>query len=136
MMLAALRFILAALPAIFFVQRPAVPFRYLIGYGLTVGVGQFGCLFYAMHIGMPAGAASVVLQSQAFFTLVFTAILLTLAGAVCWGVSNIIVRKASVFAKSQKIKLDMFSLVVSSSIVPAFGRDNYFIGLIHSYVDG
>lgn len=76
MLLASLRFFLAAFPAILFVRRPTVGFRYWLAYGLSVGVGQFGCLFYAMHIGMPAGVASVVLQSQAFFTLIFAVLLL------------------------------------------------------------
>ena len=75
-LLAALRFGLAAIPAIAFVARPTIAVRYLVAYGFTVGVGQFGCLFYAMTIGMPAGIASVVLQSQAFFTIVFAAIFL------------------------------------------------------------
>lgn len=76
MLLIALRYTFAALPAIAFVKRPALGWRYSVAYGLTVGVGQFSCLFYAMNIGMPAGVASVVLQSQAFFTLLFAAILL------------------------------------------------------------
>ncbi|MDY0036604.1 MAG: EamA family transporter [Zoogloea oleivorans] len=76
MLLAALRYLLAALPAVFFIRRPAVELRYWVAYGTTVGIGQFGCLFYAMHIGMPAGLASVVLQSQALFTLLFAAALL------------------------------------------------------------
>lgn len=76
MLLVALRYIFSALPAVFFVKRPVIEWRYVIAYGLAVGVGQFACLFYAMEIGMPAGVASVVLQSQAFFTLIFTAALL------------------------------------------------------------
>ena len=76
MLLVAFRFVFALLPAIFFVPRPAVSAWYWIGYGLTVGVGQFGCVFYAMHMGMPAGVTSVVIQSQAFFTAVFAAIFL------------------------------------------------------------
>jgi O-acetylserine/cysteine efflux transporter len=76
LLLAAIRFLLAAFPAIFFVSRPAVAFRYWLLYGLTVGVGQFGCLFYSIKLGMPAGVASVVLQSQVFFTLFFAAVLL------------------------------------------------------------
>lgn len=76
MLLVALRYTFAAIPAIAFVKRPAVGWRYIVAYGMTVGVGQFACLFYAMNIGMPAGVASVVLQSQAFFTLLFAAILL------------------------------------------------------------
>jgi len=42
-----LRFLLAAFPAVFFVKMPAVSFCYLLAYGMSVGVGQFGCLFYA-----------------------------------------------------------------------------------------
>ncbi len=76
MLLVALRYAFTALPAIFFVRRPAIGWQYCAAYGLTVGVGQFACLFYAMDIGIPAGIASVVLQSQAFFTLLFAALLL------------------------------------------------------------
>jgi O-acetylserine/cysteine efflux transporter len=74
MLLAALRYTLTAFPAIFFIRPPEVKWQSCAAYGLTVGVGQFACLFYAMNIGMPAGLASVVLQSQAFFTLLFAII--------------------------------------------------------------
>ncbi len=76
LLLAAVRFLLAAFPAVLFIRRPAVKFRYWLLYGLTVGVGQFGCLFYSIKIGMPAGVASVVLQSQVFFTFFFAALML------------------------------------------------------------
>jgi O-acetylserine/cysteine efflux transporter len=76
MLLGALRFLLAAFPAILFVRRPQVPLRWLLAYGLTISLGQFACLFYAMSVGMPAGLASLVLQSQAFFTLLLAALLL------------------------------------------------------------
>jgi len=68
LLLACLRFVLAAFPAIFFVRRPKVSWRLLIAYGLFLGVGQFGCLFTAIRWGAPAGLSSVILQSQAFFT--------------------------------------------------------------------
>ena len=76
MLLGALRFSLAAVPAIFFVKRPNVPLRWLLAYGLTISLGQFAFLFYAMYVGMPAGLASLVLQAQAFFTLIFAAMFL------------------------------------------------------------
>jgi O-acetylserine/cysteine efflux transporter len=76
LLLGALRFLLVALPASFFIPRPAIPAKYWLGYGVVWGVGQFGCLFTAMKLGMPAGLASVVLQSQAFFTLIFALLLL------------------------------------------------------------
>jgi O-acetylserine/cysteine efflux transporter len=73
MLLGALRFALAALPAVFFVKRPQLPWRWLFAYGATISLGQFAFLFSAMYVGMPAGLASLVLQAQAFFTLIFAA---------------------------------------------------------------
>ena len=73
MLLAGLRFLLVAFPAIFFVARPKVPFRLLLGYGLTISFGQFAFLFCAIKFGMPAGLASLVLQAQAFFTIILGA---------------------------------------------------------------
>lgn len=74
LLLATLRFTATVFPAVFFLRRPNLPWRYLIAYGLTWGVCHFAFLFSAMANGMPAGLASVVLQSQAFFTLIFAAI--------------------------------------------------------------
>ncbi|MEH6367096.1 MULTISPECIES: EamA family transporter [Pseudomonas] len=76
LLLGGLRFCLAAFPAIFFIRRPQVPLRWLLAYGLTISFGQFAFLFSAMSVGMPAGLASLVLQSQAFFTLLFAAMVL------------------------------------------------------------
>ncbi|EAX4621468.1 O-acetylserine/cysteine exporter [Salmonella enterica subsp. arizonae] len=69
LLLAGLRFLLVAFPAIFFVARPKVPLALLLGYGLTISFGQFAFLFCAIKFGMPAGLASLVLQAQAFFTM-------------------------------------------------------------------
>ncbi|RKQ57953.1 O-acetylserine/cysteine efflux transporter [Vogesella indigofera] len=68
-LLGALRFAAAAGIGLLFVRRPNIPWRWLALYGLTMGLGQFACLFSAMKLGMPAGLASIVLQSSAFFTL-------------------------------------------------------------------
>jgi O-acetylserine/cysteine efflux transporter len=67
--LAALRFLLAAIPLVFFIQRPAMPWRYVIGYGFAIGVFQFGLLFLGIKLGMPAGLSSLVIQLQVFFTI-------------------------------------------------------------------
>ncbi len=74
LMLAGLRFLLVAFPALFFVARPKIPFRLLLGYGLTISFGQFAFLFCAINSGMPAGLASLVLQAQAFFTIILGAL--------------------------------------------------------------
>lgn len=73
LLLAELRFLLVAFPAIFFVARPKVPLNLLLGYGLTISFGQFAFLFCAIKFGMPAGLASLVLQAQAFFTIILGA---------------------------------------------------------------
>lgn len=76
LLLGALRFTLAAFPAVLFVPRPRVAARWVVAYGATICVGQFSFLFSAMHLGMPAGLASLVLQAQAFFTIGLAALVL------------------------------------------------------------
>ncbi|WP_067480952.1 EamA family transporter [Actinomadura hibisca] len=76
LLFAALRFVAAAVPAVFLVARPPVALRWLWLVGLPLGVGQFGLLFIGMHLGMPAGLSSVVLQTQALFTALFAGVML------------------------------------------------------------
>ena len=68
---AALRFTFSALPLVLFVRRPPVAWRTLAAFGVLVGVGQFGLLFWAMRADIGAGLASLVVQSQVFFTIGF-----------------------------------------------------------------
>lgn len=159
LLLAALRYALAAFPFIFFIRPPAVAGRYWVAYGLTAGLSQFACLFTAIHAGLPAGLASVILQSQVLFTTAFAwlflgepvtraqlvglavavaglglvatgepalgsqpipagAFGLALAAAASWGISNVIIRLATASAQVQGTRLDMFSVVVWSSLIP------------------
>ena len=76
MMLGALRFAGASLPLLFFVRRPDLPWRYVASYGLAQGFGQFGLLFLGLSLGLPAGIASIVLQTQVFFTALIAAAVL------------------------------------------------------------
>lgn len=69
LLMTALRYTFAALPAVFFVRKPDVAWRLLIAYGLAIGVGQFGLLFVAVKLGMPPGLGSLVIQLQVFFTI-------------------------------------------------------------------
>ena len=46
----------------------------VVGYGFFLGVAQFGLLFAAIALGMPASLASVVMQAQVFFTILFAAV--------------------------------------------------------------
>ena len=67
--LAAVRFFVAAVPMVFFVRRPTMPWRSIAAYGLAIGVCQFSLLFLGMKLGMPAGLSSIVMQVQVFFTM-------------------------------------------------------------------
>ncbi|MEU5581438.1 EamA family transporter [Streptomyces huasconensis] len=132
LLFSALRFLVAALPAVFFVGRPKVAWKWVVAVGLVLGVVKFGLLFIGMDAGMPAGLSSLVLQIQAVFTALFafvalgerpgrvrvtgmvialagiavaavdegetgplTAFALLIGAAACWGVSNVLTRKAS-----------------------------------------
>lgn len=102
LLLGALRFLLAAFPALLLFKAPRVPLRWYLAYGLTISLGQFAFLFSAIHVGMPSGLASLVLQSQSFFTLLLAAwwlherwqahhmagLLLALVGLVLIGVAH------------------------------------------------
>ncbi|GAA2799728.1 EamA family transporter [Streptomyces showdoensis] len=132
LLFSALRFLVAALPAVFFVGRPKVAWKWIVGVGLALGVAKFGLLFTGMDLGAPAGLSSLVLQVQAVFTGLFaflalgerpgrvkllgmgvalagigvaavdegasgplTGFALIIAAAACWGVSNVLTRKAA-----------------------------------------
>jgi O-acetylserine/cysteine efflux transporter len=69
LLFAALRFTFAFFPVVFFIPRPGVPWRNLISYGLFIGVGQFGFLYIAINGHISPGLASLVAQTNAFFTI-------------------------------------------------------------------
>lgn len=71
-----LRFALAALPFVFFYTLPRTHWRAVAIYGLLQFVTQFGCMFSAVALGMPPGLTSLVVQSQALFTVVLAALVL------------------------------------------------------------
>lgn len=69
LLFATLRFMLALLPAAFFLPRPAVGWRNLALYGVLIGVVQFGLLYLAIDGHISPGLASLVIQLQVFFTI-------------------------------------------------------------------
>lgn len=66
---AALRFALTAFPLVLVVPRPDVPIRKLAAFGVLLGVGQFALMFYALRGHIAPGLASLLVQTQAFFTI-------------------------------------------------------------------
>jgi O-acetylserine/cysteine efflux transporter len=69
LLFATLRFAFSLLPWVLLVKRPAVPWHLLAGNGLFLGFGMFGLLFIAMREDITPGVASIMVQTQAFFTI-------------------------------------------------------------------
>jgi O-acetylserine/cysteine efflux transporter len=72
----ALRFLLVSLPAVFFIKPPAIGWRNILAIGAFLSFGQFTLLYLALAIGMPAGLASLLLQTQIIFSVLISAIVL------------------------------------------------------------
>src|SRR5262249_25514044 len=72
-LMTALRFGIAALPCVF-VKRPKVSWPLMIAISLTLFLGQFLSQAYGIAHGVPVGLTSVVVQSQALFTIAFAAV--------------------------------------------------------------
>ena len=70
LMLTALRFLLSAIPIIFILPRPKIPFKYMAGFGIMLGVCMFGLINSAIKLGMPTGLTSIIIQLQAFVTII------------------------------------------------------------------
>ena len=126
--LAAVRFVLAALPLVFFVERPQMPWRYIAGYGFAVGVCQFGLLFLGMKLGMAAGLSSLVIQVQIFFTVGLAVSLLhdplhweDLIGAVI-GTIGIVLLGVHQFQEGVTSTLIGFLLVIAAALAWAVGN--------------
>lgn len=73
---AALRFAAAAFPAVLFVRPPKAPAWIVIAFGLSFGFALYASLNLSISWGMPAGLSSLVLQTQAFFTMAMAFVLL------------------------------------------------------------
>jgi O-acetylserine/cysteine efflux transporter len=70
------RFVLVALPLVFFIPRPKAGWRAVVAVGTFMSLGQFGLLYIALDLGMPAGLASLILQAHVILTIVIAAIVL------------------------------------------------------------
>lgn len=76
LLLCAIRFFLASIPAVFFIKPPDIPFRLIAMYGLVMFALQFSFVFMGMHVGMTPGMASLIMQVQVFFSMFFAVLFL------------------------------------------------------------
>jgi len=68
-----LRFAIAAVPCLF-LRKPDVSWPLLIAISFTLFLGQFLAQAYGIAHGVPVGLSSVIVQSQALFTIAFAVI--------------------------------------------------------------
>ncbi|MGQ0683371.1 EamA family transporter [Bradyrhizobium sp.] len=73
-LMTALRFAIAAIPCLF-ARRPDVSWPLLIAISLSLFLGQFLAQAFAIAHGVPVGLSSVIVQSQALFTIAFAALI-------------------------------------------------------------
>ncbi len=69
--LCAIRFFLAGFPLILLYKFPPVDWRRLVVYSLFIGVLQYGLMFWAIYLKLPAGMSSVLIQTQVYITIFF-----------------------------------------------------------------
>ena len=72
----ALRFILVAIPAIFFLKPPTIGWKNVLLIGTFLSLGQFSLLYLSLALGMPPGLASLLLQTQVVLSVIVSAIIL------------------------------------------------------------
>ncbi|MDV7338982.1 EamA family transporter [Terasakiella sp. A23] len=75
-LLSTLRFGLAGLPLIFIWKTRPAPLHWIVAIALCLGIFKFSLLFVGMDLGAGAGLSSLVLQMQAFFTVLLAFFLL------------------------------------------------------------
>jgi len=71
---ATLRFLLVAIPFVFFLPKPKVSWGLIAAYGVFIGFGQFGLMFFAMQNDISPGLASLAIQMQVFFSILLAII--------------------------------------------------------------
>ncbi len=121
----ALRFALAALPLLFLRGPMPAPLWRIVQIGMWLGVIKFGLLFVGLHLGMPAGLSSLVLQSQVFFTVLIAAVFLgerptvrALAGLLLAAAGLLLIGWQRPLGDS----LSAFGLVVAAALAWAFAN--------------
>jgi O-acetylserine/cysteine efflux transporter len=72
-LMTALRFSIAAVPCLF-IRKPKIAWSLLMAISFTLFLGQFLSQAYGIAHGVPVGLTSVVVQSQALFTIGFAAV--------------------------------------------------------------
>ncbi len=143
--LGAARYVFAALPLVLLIRRPQLGWKWVVLYGLFQGVGQFGFLFCALKVGMTAALASVLMQTQVFFTALFSftvlkerasrplqwGLLLAALGLGCFAMSQVATASSATTAWGLVLNLCAAAMWAASNIIArtAQSASNHFDAL-------
>ena len=136
-LLAALRFLLTAVPLVFFLPKPDIKLMWVAVYGLLFGVGLWGMVNLGIRLGASPGVASLLLQLSAYFTIIFgyfffseklstyqiIAMLVSLSGLIILILSND--ESSSLFALLFVI-MGAFSMGLSNVMIKKLSPQNVF----------
>lgn len=107
--LCAIRFLLASIPGVFFLPKPKISWKLLVGYAITTLALPFAGTFLGMYAGVPSGTAALIIQLQVFFAIFF-AVIFAKQSANMWQIGGALI-------------------AFSGIIVIALHRDNSVSGL-------
>lgn len=141
--LCVLRFVLASIPAIFFIKLPAVPFRVILSYGLIMFALQFSFLFVGMHVGMTPGMGSIIMQTQVFFSMFFAALFLGEKASI-WQVFGALISFTGIGIVAmhfdKNVSLLGFGCILAAAAIWGFGnlitKRNHHVNMIALVVWG
>ncbi|MEE9445462.1 MAG: EamA family transporter [Cocleimonas sp.] len=136
-LLASLRFLLTAIPLVFFLPKPDIKFIWIAVYGLLFGVGLWGMVNLGIRLGATPGVASLLLQMSAYFTIIFgyfffseklntyqvVAMLISLSGLVILILSN---EKSSDLFALFLVIVGAFSMGLSNVMIKKLSPKNVF----------
>lgn len=123
--LTGIRFVLAAIPLVFFVRRPSVNFGYVAAYGLIFGIGMWGAINYGIAAGVAPGIASLIIQLSAFFTMFWGALLFRerMRPAQWIGAAVVLIGLAGIFLAQQGAhQVFGIALIVLSAVAWSIGN--------------
>ena len=123
--LCALRFFLAAFPALFFVPRPKTRIVYILGYGLMTFALQFTLLFAGIAAGVAPGMAALISQLRVFFAIFLAWIFLRQTVSI-WQMAGALIALTGIailfMHHEGQFSLIGFSLILLASLCWGFGN--------------
>lgn len=124
--LCAVRFFLASVPAVFFVPFPKSTIKLIGVYGMVMFALQFSAIFIGISLGTGTGIASLLLQTSAFFSILFASIFMReiptvwqMAGA-CLSFTGVVIAAHHVDHTSMPV--GGFLCVLAGAVFSGFGN--------------